>query len=255
MNNKIVFSSVKTTKKFDNKKLDMDGDGYYTIILGALNIFNSGGAFYEEAGSKALFESSSDLMRRIKNGFLKAEVGHPKKQPGQTMSEYMNRILTIDPNNVCANIKEVWLEDSGKKDAGSDKNIIYIYGKVKPSGTKGDFLKELFDDPEANVAFSVRSLTKDQMVNGIVVKTLKTIIGWDFVIEPGLNVATKWKTLGIESLDLITISEDDTDTIDTLMTGLKEAEGVSTEDSLEIIRSVESVFDCKKNNSCIVHNW
>ena len=254
-NNKIVFSSVKAVKKVTNKELECDDNGYYTMNVGALNTFNSAGAYYSLAGAKALFESNSALMRRIKNGFLKAEVGHPKKTSIMSMPEYMNRILTINPENVCAHIKEVWLEETNTKEAGSDANLVLIKAKIKPSGPKAQFLKELFDDPDANVAFSIRSLTTDTLINGIVVKVLKQVITWDFVIEPGLSTATKWKTLGIESLDLMSIDMEDMETRTDLVKSLKNEETYATEDSKEVIQSLITMFDCNKDNSCIVHNW
>ena len=132
-NSKVVFSSVKVTKNIPNKDLMCDENGYYTINLGALNVFNSSGAYYKLKGAEQLFVASSILMRRIKNGFLKAEVGHPKKNSGMTMSDYMNRILTINPENVCAHIKEVWLEETVIKDGNSAENLVLIVGKVKPN--------------------------------------------------------------------------------------------------------------------------
>jgi len=254
-NNKIVFSSIKTTKNIKNKDLEVDADGYYTINLGALNTFNSAGAFYKLDGARQLFESSSILMRRIKNGFLKAEVGHPKKQPSMTMNDYMTRILTINPENVCAHIKEIWLEETNEKEPGSNENLVLIKGKVKPNGPKAEFLKELLEDSDANVAFSIRSLTKDVIINGVVVKTLSQVVTWDFVIEPGIKHATKYKTLSIESLDLLSIDLDDNQTKNEISESLKEDENVATEDSREMLQSVIDLFDCKKDNSCILHNW
>lgn len=253
--NKVVFSSIKAIKKIKNKELECDENGYYTINLGALNTYNSAGAYYRLDGAKTLFEANSILMRRVKNGFLKAEVGHPKKSPSMTMSDYMNRILTINPENVCAQIKEIWLEETSEVEPGADGNLVLIKGKVKPVGPKSEFLKELFEDPDANVAFSIRSLTTDTLINGTVIKVLKQVITWDFVIEPGLSKATKWQTLGIESLDLLTIDMEDTETKEKIVKNLKDEETVATEDSKEVLGALINIFDCSKNNSCIVHEW
>ena len=125
MANKVVFTSVKA-KSVKNAQLEKDGEGYYTITLGALNVYNSAGNYYALNGAKELFEGSGSLMRRINNGFLKAETGHPKRVPGSTIGEFMARILRIDEGNVCAHIKEVTLEESGEKEPGSNDNIVLL---------------------------------------------------------------------------------------------------------------------------------
>lgn len=255
--NKIVFSSVKTLARNKNKetKLKKDNDGYYYICLGALNAYNSAGAYYKLEGAKDLFENSSHLMRRLNNGYVKAELGHPKKSPGMTMSEYMNRILTIDPENVCVHIKSMELVDSGKKDADSTDNLVYIMGWIKPHGPKAKFIEDVIEDDEANLAFSIRTLTRDKIINGVVTKTITQFITVDAVIEGGIQYASKWRTLGIESLDLIDIDIEDKDTMNTVVSDLKDISGVSTEDTKELLQNIEKVFDCNMDNSCIVHNW
>ncbi len=253
--NKIVFSSIKAKKNRSNVKLEKDEQGYYKMTLGALNIFNSAGAYYKLEGAKDLFESSSSLMRRINNGALKAELGHPKKLPGMSMNEYMNRILTIDIENIGAHIKSVELVDSGKRDNNSTDNMIYIVAWVKPHGPKAKYLEDLIEDEDANIAFSIRSLTRDQIVNGILVKTLKQIITWDIVVEPGISVATKWKTLGIESLDLISVNVEDRGVITSIKKDLEEISGLGTEDNSELIKTIEDVFSCENDGSCIISKW
>jgi len=247
-NNKIVFSSVKTTSKVTADELEVDSDGYYTLNLGALNAFNSAGAYYALAGSKDLFESNAVLMRRIKNGYLRSEVGHPKKLPGMTFADYVNRITTIDLNNVCAHIKEVWLEN-GKGDT------VITKGKIKPLGPKANVLESILKEKEANVAFSVRSLTKDTVQNGIVVKTMTNIVTWDFILEGGMEDASKWKTLGIESIELLSIDLEDKETINEVIDGLKSVKNIGNEDNVEMLDIVKNLLDCSKNNSCIIHDW
>lgn len=253
--NKIVFSSIKAKRDGVKEQLPKDENGYYYITLGALNIYNSAGAFYTANGAKQLFEASSRLMRRINNGALKAELGHPKKLPGMSMNDYMNRIIQIDIDNVGAHIKSVELVETDVCDKNSTAKMILIKGWVKPHGPKAQYLIDLLEDPDANVCFSIRSLTNDVISNGVLIKTLKEIITWDIVIEPGLHVATKWKSLGIESLDLISVDLNDSTTINSLKESLKEMSNIGTEDSREISNVILKEFDCKKNGSCILHKW
>lgn len=179
--------------------LKPDEDGYYTVVLGALDVYNSSGAFYPFESAKQIFKESSSLMRRIASGSLRGEYGHPKRLPGMSMRDFVSRILEIHEENVSHHIKEVTIDYNSVKDA-SGKPVIAIIGKVKPSGPMGPALKESLDNPEENVCFSIRSLTQDIRVGGTIHKNLKTVVSWDYVNEPGLDVAKKWHSPSLESL-------------------------------------------------------
>lgn len=182
--------------------LTPDADGYYTIVIGALNTYNSAGEFYTAEGALQLFENSSHLMRRIKNGSLYAELGHPKKQPAMTMEAFYQRIITIDEGNVCGHISEVTLDFNYGKNNPQFNNpeMIAIIGKVKPAGSKANALQIAMENPKQNAAFSIRGLTENKFKNGRVERILTNIITWDHVIEPGINVACKAHTPGLESV-------------------------------------------------------
>ncbi len=182
--------------------LKPDSDGYYTIVLGALNTYNSAGEYYTAEGALQLFENSSHLMRRIKNGSLYAELGHPKKQPGMTMESFYQRIITIDEGNVCGHIAELSLDfNYGKSNPQfNNPDMIAIIGKVKPAGSKSNALQIALENPKQNAAFSIRGLTENKHRNGRVERILTNIITWDHVIEPGISVACKAHTPGLESV-------------------------------------------------------
>lgn len=187
--------------------LKPDGDGYYTVVLGALDFYNSAGDFYPYDSAKDLFDESSSLMRRIKNGACRAEYGHPKKSPGMTDREFLSRILTIHEDKVCCHIKEVYIDRNSVK--GPDgKPVVAIIGKVKPSGPYGQVLKEQLENPSENVCFSIRSLTKDIFDGRVNRKNLMQVICWDYVNEPGISVANKYQSPALESAndDLITFT-------------------------------------------------
>ena len=203
----VVFTTIKSNT--DNRKLETDGRGYYKITLGALNVFNSANEYYKlDDNVKKLFtEDSSVLMRRIKSGSLKSEVGHPKLVPGMTRNDYFARNLRIEETNICAHIRDIMLEetdiDSGY---GNGDKVVLVTGWVAPSGVHGEALKKDLENPDVNVAFSIRSFTKNKMVGGTVVKYIGQVVTWDWVNEPGINHATKWKTIGIESADKFSMS-------------------------------------------------
>lgn len=182
-----------------NKGLKPDGQGYYTMIIGGLNVHNSAGEYYTVKGAKDLFESSSLLMRRVKTGALKGELGHPKFDPGTNINDYINRCCEIRETNVCASFAEVWLDYELVK--GSD--TVAICAKVTPAGPHAEVLERSFNDNNQNTAFSIRGFTDDRRVNGKLERELTQIITWDMVNEPGISIANKdntMKFLGMESL-------------------------------------------------------
>ena len=179
--------------------LKPNAEGYYTLVLGALNIFNSGGAYYPYEPAKQLFMESSSLMRRIASGSLRGEYGHPRPT-GMSSREFMGRVMDIQESNVCCHIRKVWIDSASVKDENG-RPVIAILGEVKPSGPMGHALQASLDNPSENVCFSIRSITNDYMVSGVTQKCLKTIVTWDYVNEPGLSVAKKWHSPALESFE------------------------------------------------------
>lgn len=184
-------------------KLTPDANGYYTVVLGALDFFNSAGAFYDYNSAKSLFESSSSLMRRVNSGALRGEYGHPKFTPGMTNHQFLMRIMDINEQSASHHIKAVWIDETSVKDSNG-KTVVAIMGSVKPlAGQFGDMLLASLQNPDENVCFSIRSLTED-IVNsqGVTIKTLREIITWDYVNEPGISVANKFSFPSLESMAL-----------------------------------------------------
>lgn len=200
----IKFTSTRILPPGKKGVIKPDENGYYTTVLGALNSLNSAGAYYPLTKEvRSLFESSSSFMRRISKGVLKAELGHPKMEPGMTDMQYYQRIMDIREKNVCAHISEIWLdEEYGRKHPElNNPNLVAILGKVCPSGPYGYVVKQAFENPKENCCFSIRSLTEDHWEKGRTTKVLKTIITYDFVGECGLAIATKFHSPALESFD------------------------------------------------------
>jgi len=197
-NTHLVCTALVGTNKVGNLK--KDEDGYYTIVLGALNSFNSAGAYYPAAGVESVFADSSSLQRRIKTGNCRGEYGHPYRHPGQSIQEYMARCVKIQEDNIAFHIAEVWLDDKSVK--GPDgKPVVAVIARIKPCGPRGYVLEQQLQNPNENVCFSVRALTVDTMVNGIMQKVIKQIITWDYVNEPGISVATKYNSPSLECFE------------------------------------------------------
>lgn len=187
-------SLVGTQKK---GVLPVDDNGYRTMPIGGLNILNSAQQYYTAAGAKELFESSSAFQRRVRRGALRSEVGHPVKAHGQSMDDYMQRVLTINESNVCAHIAEVYLDFDNF--SGPNGPIVAIMGKVIPSGPHAAMLEKSFSNPKENVCFSIRAFTHDYVSRGVTHRVLKNIITFDYVNEPGIHIAEKYKSPALES--------------------------------------------------------
>lgn len=179
--------------------LKKDANGYREMVIGALNVFNSAGQFYVAEQAKDLFESSSQLMRRVSRGALRGEYGHPKMLPGMSNDQFANRVMAIYEENVSHHFREITLDYERVKDE-QGKPVIAIIAWVKPCGPMGPALEKSLDNPNENVCFSIRAFTDDYRERGIYKRVLKTIVTWDYVNEPGISVAEKFKAPALESL-------------------------------------------------------
>lgn len=200
MSNSVRFActSLAGVNKVGNLK--KDADGYYQVVVGALNVFNSAGQFYVYEQAKELFQSSSQLMRRVNKGALRGEYGHPKMLPGMTNDQFAHRVMSIYEENVCCHFKDITLDfDSVKDEHG--KPVIAIIGTMTSSGPNGPALEKSLQNPNENVCFSIRSFTDDYREAGLTKRVLKTIVTWDYVNEPGIAVAEKFKAPSLESLE------------------------------------------------------
>jgi hypothetical protein len=178
--------------------LKPDAEGYYDMVLGALNFYNSAGAFWPYEGSaKEIFKSSSSFMRRMAKGVLRGEYGHPK-QDGMSMNQYALRLLEIYEEKVSHHIKEVRVDFNAVKDKNGNP-CIAIMGKVKPCGPYGDYLQKQIDNKSENVCFSIRAITADERVRNVLHKELQQIVTWDYVNEGGLEPAQKYRAPSLES--------------------------------------------------------
>lgn len=176
--------------------LKPDADGYFTVVLGALDFRNSVGEIYTQHSARAIFEQSSAFMRRMKSGYCRGEYGHPKKE-NMTNEQFLMRVMTIEETKVCMHISEVWIDTDSIKYRG--ERVVAIMGKIRPSGPYGEILKDQLLNGKENVAFSVRSITDNYYKAGITHKDFAEICGWDYVIEPGLAPANKYAAPGLES--------------------------------------------------------
>lgn len=188
-----------TALKGTNKSGDLkpDADGYYEVVLGGLNVANGSGAYYPLKGAESVFQESAPLMRRIASGNCRGEYGHPYRLPGQTPQEYLARCMKIQEDRIAFHIASVRLDDTILK-GPNGQPIIAILGKIRPCGPFGPALEDQLRNSKENVCFSIRALTGDSFVNGIMTKVLRFVLNWDYVNEPGIAEASKWKAPTLE---------------------------------------------------------
>ena len=199
-----VVKFTETIFRDQNKKGVLpkpDENGYYTIMVGALNCFNSAGEFYVAKNSIKLFQESSPFMRRIQSGCLFSELGHPRREKGMSYTDYYQRMIDIVDTNVCAHFSEVWLDtDYGRKHPECGQpDMIAIFAKVKPHGPHADTLRSSLETAQINTAFSIRGITDNFERNGRIERELTCVFTFDHVVMPGIKRACKAFAPGLES--------------------------------------------------------
>lgn len=232
---KFACTSLSGTNKVG--ELVKDAMGYYTMVVGALNMYNTSGAFYDYQRAKDVFSESSQLMRRVSRGALRGEYGHPKPVPGMSSEQFSSRVMQIREENTCCQFKEIWLDfDNYKDDRGNP--IIAILAKVIPSGPLGHVLQKQLDNPGENVCFSIRSFTEDSFEQGRTVKVVRIVVTFDYVNEPGMSVAQKWNSPALEGLEDTSFSRSE------IMSGFKNPGlGVSQESMMVSAEEIAQAFN------------
>lgn len=171
-------------------------NGYYEIIIGAFAAFGNGGWVYDEATAKRYIESDREFLAELQGGRMYSEWGHPVRLPGQSDAEWFARICSILETNTSSHIRRIHLSYNTVVDERGRK-VVAIIGEVRPAGYKADEFRLMLDNPDADVAYSIRSFARKDFQRSI--KHITKIITWDSVTTPGIAVATKYKTPSLES--------------------------------------------------------
>lgn len=186
--------------------LKPDKNGYYRVVLGALNFPNNNKIIYDYESSKHVFESSNTFMRRMTAGNLYGEYEHPDWVDGWTLEQFMSRVRFIDGTNVSHHIRDIEIV-KGPMENG--RQVYIIYGSVKPDRIHGKLLQAAFDNPDQNVCFSIRSIITDRIWMGQRLRTVDELITFDWVTEPGIKLACKWNAPGLESYGVEFLGQED----------------------------------------------
>lgn len=184
----------------DIKRLD---NGYLRVILGALEFDNSIGAVYDQQRVERILATNGLFQKRINEGYLRGEWGHPKEYDYSDYRKFIQRIHTIDERNWAFHIRKVWVEPNFVLPNG--QRICAILGEICSTGGRREDFDKIMANPDENLAFSIRSMATDRVVAGKVRKYIDNIITWDLVNEPGLSCANKYMSPSCESALIVPV--------------------------------------------------
>lgn len=205
--------------------LQKDDKGYYLVNLGGFNIFNRKNEFYRVTDmNKILNNKDSVFYKRLHEGYLIGEAEHPSMQPGMSNIDFYYRNLRLDLTNSAFHVRpdiETRPLNIPVKVPGAGQPV-RVMGWIKPSGKHGAALQSMLDNPEQNVAFSIRCITANpKNIGGFIVKDVIEIITWDWVDIPGIFEANKWSTIAKESYGDLEINLEEliisTDVVNTIV--------------------------------------
>jgi hypothetical protein len=183
-----------------------DGSGYTRMNAGGFNIPNRGGVVYSFNNYlKECMSPDSDLNRRVSEGQVFCELGHPPqfyfervngvvvRTPITELFEWINRLRTIMMPNVCAHIRKIhWTM------TGGDKDPVHNEVELTPFGEHKAWTADALANPDINFAISLRSVTKPQKM-GDMVREVEYLSTYDVVVEQGVMRACKHLSAGLES--------------------------------------------------------
>ena len=202
-----AISFAQTTLPFGKQgKLTPNAQGYYRLVAGGLNVVNSNGARYSASEAvKKLFQADSDFHRKVTQGFIYAENGHPRRDPSWDETKWAERILDIQERRSCGHISGVYIGEPIETFRNPDGTaILPIYVDIKPAGELGHVLKESLANPLQNTALSIRSFSNQSFQFGKRFYEMFCVVTFDLVHAPGIPIAKKYMNPSLESEALIT---------------------------------------------------
>jgi len=241
-----------------------ESNGTYKIIVGALNYLSGNGWYYEYTEqAAALYANGSALQQQAYNGEQLSEKEHPVLK-GMGKKQAFDRFTSFDKNNMTNYITSYEVIKSNEICKLYGRPVYYIVATISPSGPYASELIDALEDPNKDVAFSVRSFSKRHVVNGITHKRQYRIIGYDNVSVPGISVATKKHSIkagifsgtletDVESLEY-QLTDSDIESIladqDDFMSDL------DTESSKRMWNeTLEFLSTCTSGNACLYDKW
>ena len=169
-----------------------DKDGYYYVNVGALNVANTSGVFYEAPEVVLeLFKSTSIAVKRLRERRLYGESKHPnlenhKGNNAAGIPKWIVRQTHIDSDRHAIHIRSFDLFETDITDTITGKKKILIKAWLKPYGPYGPVVQESFDNPNMDTCFSLRAVAIERMEQGRRIRRITSAVTWDFVPAPGI---------------------------------------------------------------------
>lgn len=191
---RLLFTSTRLRVQGKQGILKPDSEGYFEMPVGAFNCLNSAQEFYTKENIEQLFQGSSELMRKVQNGKLFGEWGHPEMAPGEDPNAFMARACRINDKDTCVFFKDVWIDKAtpAMQQYGVPADALVTMARLKPMGNKWEALQRSLEDPNVNTTFSGRFLTRDRIYRGRTYVIVEQIVTWDAVTEQGIPAAEKY---------------------------------------------------------------
>jgi len=178
--------------------LPQNSDGSYTVVVGGLGIVHSNGEVHNPQRLRECLQANSDLMRKVSEGALRGENGHPIRDPAMDRMAWFKRILTISDPRICVHFDDITIGKEPAKDR-LGQWVTPIIANVRPSGELGYVTEQELTDPKQNICFSIRALVTPMMVRGRQESYINTLVTYDKVNEGGAPVARKWSSPSLQS--------------------------------------------------------
>lgn len=193
-----------------------DSEGFYRgVLVGAIGTYNSNKEFYKSDDSIIdLIMNKSSMATKLAKKVLYAENGHPlryvRQEDGTTKilekEEFVEQLLNVSDRAVVCFVSNVYI----KRATTRDKYGYYpdlIYADIKPDGPYAHLLKERMESPTSNCCFSMRWFANKDIVNGVTVKTVFEVVGFDMVTEGGIELCVKDNVLSFENKNTAKVTD------------------------------------------------
>lgn len=187
--NTVIFSNKMIGK---NINVEKNEKGWYKVLLGELNAYNHAGEFYVIDGFKELLTETDTYLsvkNRLESGLLKGECTHPLRE-GHSDQDWLTRNLVIHEGFASHQFMSFELETTDTQVMGD--YTVKVWGWILPTANQhGISLKADLDNPDVNVAFSIRCFSKIFNYKGRVARRITKLITYDRIDIPGKKNAVK----------------------------------------------------------------
>jgi hypothetical protein len=151
-------------------KTEANVDGCYIVPVGGLNVKGASNKWYKLKKSFHLFDKNEQFMRNVFIGKVFSEMDGPSLDKKEDFSKQAERLVLMEPNNVCGMIKDVSLVDiQGSVIENEDYECpVSIMASIKPIGPHAKILENAIQhETSINYGFALRGIMLvDSISNG-----------------------------------------------------------------------------------------